>query len=61
MSEAQLRKVETRMLGPAHAREHAMMRRALREEQAGTAKSAAQPSAEPKLAAAAEAQVDGAP
>ncbi len=61
MSEAQLRKVETRMLGPAHAREHAMMRRAVREEQAGTAKSAAQPSAEPKVAAAAEAQVDGAP
>jgi Domain of unknown function (DUF1929)/Bacterial Ig domain len=31
MSEAELRKVETITLGPAHAREHAMLRRAQRE------------------------------
>ena len=48
MSERKLREFETATLGPAHAREHALMRRAIREEEA-TPDSAA---AEPKLAAA---------
>ena len=62
MRESELRAFETATLGPAHAREHALMRRAIRDEKAGgdTVEPAA--TAEPKLAAAdAELEVDGQP
>jgi hypothetical protein len=49
MSERELLAFETATLGPAHAREHALMRRAIREE----ANPSEAVTAEPKLAAAA--------
>jgi Domain of unknown function (DUF1929)/Bacterial Ig domain len=57
MNEKELRAFETATLGPEHAREHALMRRAIREEKAGDAEPA--PSSEPRLAAVADAQVAG--
>src|SRR5215208_8410181 len=50
MSERELRAFETATLGPAHAREHALLRRAAREEETDPPQAV---SAEPKLAAAA--------
>jgi hypothetical protein len=59
MSERELLAFETATLGPAHAREHALMRRATSEEQAIPSETV---TAEPKLAAAdAEVVVDGQP
>jgi hypothetical protein len=52
MTEGQLREFETATLGPQHAREHALMRGALREEKAEGGGETID-AAEPKLAAAA--------
>lgn len=57
MSERELRAFETATLGPEHAREHAQMRRAIREEKAGGDAASTAP-AEPKLAAAANVAED---
>ena len=62
MSERKLRAFETATLGPAHAREHALMRRAIRGEESGGDSVEPAASAEPKLSAAdAEVVVDGQP
>ncbi len=58
MSERELRAFETATLGPAHAREHALMRRATSEEQANPSGTV---TAEPKLAAADVAEEVGEP
>jgi Galactose oxidase-like, Early set domain/Bacterial Ig domain/Kelch motif len=58
MSERELRAFETGTLGPEHAREHAQMRTAIREEEASPERVAP----EPKLSVAdADAEVDGTP
>ena len=58
MSERELRDFETATLGPEHAREHALMRKEIREEEANPERVAP----EPKLSVAdAEVEVDGTP
>ena len=58
-SERRLRALETRTLGAAHAREHALMRRSIREAKQDTSAAGADSvAAAPKLAAAADAAPD---
>jgi hypothetical protein len=60
MSERELRTVEERTLGPAHARDHALMRKGIRQAKAGGGAETAD--AGPKLAVAADVAEDvGAP
>jgi galactose oxidase-like protein/Big-like domain-containing protein len=56
MSENELRAFETATLGPEHAREHALVRRAIRQEKSGGSEPA--DDAGPKLAAAADVAAD---
>src|SRR5215208_4066495 len=56
MTERKLRTFETRTLGPGHAREHALMRRAIRQVEAKGGEAVA--AAPPKLAAAADVGAD---
>jgi hypothetical protein len=58
MSERALRRVEVRMLGPAHARDHALMRSGIRQAEANGGDARTADATEPKLAAAADVAED---